>query len=37
MGVGQELQRREFLRLSKPGWNALLEAAVTPLFKEVSQ
>jgi AcrR family transcriptional regulator len=30
-------QRREFLRLSKPRWNALLEAAVTPLFKEVSQ
>jgi AcrR family transcriptional regulator len=30
-------QRREFLRLSKRRWNALLEAAVTPLFKEVSQ
>jgi AcrR family transcriptional regulator len=30
-------QRREFLRLSTPKWNALLEAAVTPLFKEVSQ
>jgi AcrR family transcriptional regulator len=30
-------RRRDFLRLSKPRWNALIEAAVRPLFKEVSQ
>jgi AcrR family transcriptional regulator len=30
-------QRRQFIRLSKAKWNSLIENAVRPLFKEVSQ